>query len=263
MENKDLTITNRADFIHSPFRYPGHQIYVLDTLLSLIPDHQSYAEPFCGGASIFFGKTKVKENWLNDIDRELIDTYKVIRDQPEKLVAVLSKEKVSKQRHYYFKEEFTPENCFETAVRWFYLNRTSRLETMSMFWEFDDRISTTPEKWCEAIQECSRKLQFVKLTSLDFEEVIYSAPLGAFLFLAPPYSIHHSSAENKLHKYPFEKESHFRLARILRLNADRIKFLLTYNENEEIREIYSWDNLRVLNLPNKPHQKEEIVIMNY
>jgi len=263
MEDKSLKVGNETDFLNSPFRYPGHQIYALNHLLSLIPDHQFYIEPFCGGASVFFGKAKVEENWLNDIDRELVETYMATRDQPEKLIAILSKESTSEQRYNYFKTEFMPKNSFETAVRWFYLNRTSRLETMSRFWERDDKISLRPEDWSKEILECSKKLQNVKLTSEDFEDVVNGAPEGAFLFIAPPYSIHHSSAQNKLHKYPFERESHFRLANALRLKADKIKFLLTYNENEEIREMYSWGNLTIVNLPNKPPKKGEIVIMNY
>jgi len=129
MKTEDLKGTDRTDFVHSPFRYPGHQMYALDTLLSIIPRHRFYIEPFCGGGSTFFGKKKAESNWLNDIDRELIETYKVIRNQPEKLIAALLKENTSTQRYNPFKSEFTPKNSFETALRWFYLNRTSRIET--------------------------------------------------------------------------------------------------------------------------------------
>src|SRR3989344_157727 len=259
MKNKNLEVRNRIDFIDSPFRYPGHQIYALDKLLSLVPDHQFYTEPFCGGASLFFGKPKVEENWLNDIDTELIETYKIIRDQPKELISALSKESTSEQTYNYFKTGPIPKNSFDTAVRWFYLNRTSCLEKMSMFWERDDKIRSGPADWSKGILECSKKLQNVKLTSGDFEEVVNKVPEGTFLFIAPPYSIYHSSAQNKLHKYPFEREAHFRLADILKQKNRNVKFMLTYNENEEIRDMYSWNNITIINLPNKLPQKEEIV----
>ena len=90
------------------------------------------------------------------------------------------------------------------------------------------------------------------------------APNGAFLFIAPPYSIHHTSSERRLHKYPFEREAHFRLANALKLLNGKVKFLVTYNKNGELRRMYSWgENITISNLPNKPRQKEEIVIMNY
>jgi len=264
MKTEDLKGTSRTDFVHSPFRYLGNQIYALDTFLSIIPRHQFYIEPFCGGGSTFFGKAKAEANWLNDVDRELIETYISIRDQPEKLAASLTGEEVSEKRYNHFKSKFTPKNSFETALRWFYLNRTSRLETMSRLWEHDDKIIPIPENWSNMILECSKKLQGVRLTHGDFEDVLDKVPEGAFLFIAPPYSIHHSSVQNRAHKYPFERESHFRLANALKLLDGKVKFLVTYNENEELRRMYSWgEHIKISNLPNKPPQKEEIVIMNY
>ncbi|MDO8467838.1 MAG: DNA adenine methylase [Nanoarchaeota archaeon] len=264
MKTEDLKKTNNPDFVHSPFRYPSNQIYALDTLLSLIPEHQFYIEPFCGGGSTFFGKAKAEDTWLNDIDRELIETYMAIRDQPEELVAALTREEVSEKRYNHFKTGFTLRNGFETAVRWFYLNRTSRLETMSMLWEHDDKITPIPENWSSMILECSKKLQGVRLTHGDFEKVLNEAPEESFLFITPPYSIHHSSAQNRLHKYPFEREAHFRLANALKLKDGRVKFLVAYNENEELREMYSWgEHITITSLPNKSPQKEEIIIMNY
>ena len=140
MKTEDLKNTDRTGFVHSLFRYPGNQIYALDTLLSLIPEHQFYIEPFCGGGSTFFRKAKAEDNWLNDVDEELIETYMAIRDQPEKLVIALKGEEISEKKYNYFKKGFIPRNNFETAVRWFYLNRTSRIETMSQFWEQDNEI---------------------------------------------------------------------------------------------------------------------------
>ena len=264
MKTEDLRKTENPDFVHSPFRYPGNQIYALDTLLSLIPEHRYYAEPFCGGASTFFGKSKAEGNWLNDVDRELIDTYITIRDQPEKLIVALTGEEISEKRYNYFKTGFAPRNSFEMAVRWFYLNRTSRIEIMSRFWEQGDKITSRPTDWANSILECSKKLQDVRLTSGDFESVLDNVSEGAFLFIAPPYSVPHSSTQNQLHKYPFERESHFRLANALRLLDGKVKFLVTYNDHEELRRMYSWgERIVISNLPNKSPQKEEIVIVNY
>jgi DNA adenine methylase len=263
MKSKILKSIVGKDFLNSPFRYPGHQIYALDILLPLVPEHHIFVEPFCGGASEFFAKEKAEENWLNDIDNELIETYRIIRDKPEELIAFLKEEESSQERHDYFRTEFIPQCSFDIATRWFYLNRTSCLETMSRFWRYDDKTSLKFLDWDKRILECSKKLQGVKLTFGDFEKVINGAPEGAFLYITPPYSIHHSSNQNRLHKFPFEKESHLRLKDALKRNNNKIKFILTYNDNEELREMYSWDGLVVFNLPNAPPQKGEIAIMNY
>ncbi|WP_315786595.1 DNA adenine methylase [Fischerella sp. JS2] len=66
--------------INSPFRYAGGKFYARNLILKHIPPHLYYAEPFAGGGSIFFAKQKVKNNWLNDIDQALINTYLIIRE---------------------------------------------------------------------------------------------------------------------------------------------------------------------------------------
>lgn len=264
METVNPCSETKADRLIMPFRYPGNIIYALGSLLPLIPTHESYIEPFCGGASTFFAKNKTSFNWLNDIDSELIEAYEAIRDNPGKLLDFIEKEESSAERHHFFQIEFAPCNSLERAMRWFYLNRTSRIDTMSMLWEPDPALSLRSENWSQIIFECSKKLEGVKLTCGDFEKTISNAPRGAFLFVAPPYSIHHSPEKTRLHKYPFERESHFRLARALKEKVLEVKFMITYNDNDEIKRLYSWgENISIINLPNKPPLKEEIVIMNY
>jgi DNA adenine methylase len=264
MENKKIKLEDMPEFLYPPFRYNGSLIYEIEKLLPLIPEHDIYVEPFCGGASQFFGKPKANTNWLNDVDKDMMAAYKLIRDQPEKLIQFLEKEKNSEERYTYFKTEFQPKNNYETAIRWFYLNKISCLNTINMFWKRDDKLNLKPRGWRKSISECSDKLQNVKLTSEDFEQVINAVPEGAFLCINPPYSIHHSSAQNKLHKHPFEREDHLRLASALKQNESKIKFMITYNNNAELRKLYSWNRgISIVNISNDPPWKDEIVIMNY
>ena len=68
--------------VKTPFRYPGGKYYALKYLLPYIKriPHDEYREPFIGGGSVFFGKPKAKTSWINDIDSELINVYKVIQN---------------------------------------------------------------------------------------------------------------------------------------------------------------------------------------
>lgn len=77
--------------INSPFRYAGGKFYARKLILEHVPPHEFYVEPFAGGGSIFFAKSKVKFNQLNDIDPELVNVYITIRDFPEELINFLSK----------------------------------------------------------------------------------------------------------------------------------------------------------------------------
>lgn len=247
--------------INSPFRYAGGKYYARKLILEKIPEHTHYIEPFAGGASIFFCKDKVENNTLNDIDLELINTYRIIRDYPNELIELLKRRPVTQSRipasltnsvaigepmpatkelHTFFKYHFHPQNELERAMRWFYLNRTSYSGIMNfqnMYWGYGDKYSMQPKNWARNILRTSEKLQNVVLTSLDFEEVIDNAPDGSLLFVDPPYF---NADQDKFYQHFFAREDHLRLVECVRRNQHRLLFFITYDNVEEVRNLYAF-----------------------
>lgn len=226
--------------INSPFRYPGGKFYARKLILAHMPKHINYIEPFAGGASIFFAKPKSNSNWLNDIDKELINCLSIMRDRPQELIDRLRGEVASKERHHFYKNEFKPKTKLEKALRWFYLNRTSYSGIMNhqnCYWGYGDKYSMRPENWPRNILRTSAKLKDVKLTSLDFEEVIKEAKEGSFLFIDPPYF---NADQDKFYTHSFKKDDHLRLAEILKKNNKRLSYLITYDNSPEVRNLYAW-----------------------
>ncbi len=202
--------------------------------------HRTYVEPFAGGASIFFAKEKSSNNWLNDIDKDVVNVYIHIRDYPEQLVNALSGEIATKERHDFYKNQFLPKNDLERAIRLYYLNRTSYSGIMNMrncYWGYGEKYSMRPENWGRNILRTSGKLQQVKITSLDFEKVLDNIDDGAFLFVDPPYF---NADQDKFYSHSFSKDDHIRLQQALLKHRHRIHFLLTYDNCSEIRMMYDW-----------------------
>lgn len=247
------------DSINSPFRYAGGKFYARKLILNHIPEHTVYIEPFAGGGSIFFAKPKTLVNQLNDIDHELINVYRVIRDEPNELITFLKKRTNSriptaltegirigeplpatKELHKFFKFEFKPTNELEMAGRWFYLNRTSYSGIMNfqnMYFGYGDKFSMQPKNWARNIERTSEKMQNVILTSHDFEIIIENAPDGALLFLDPPYF---NADQDKFYNCSFTKQDHYRLENCLRRNSERLNLFITYDNTPEIRHLYNW-----------------------
>lgn len=226
--------------INSPFRYAGGKFYARNLILKHIPPHSHYVEPFAGGSSIFFAKSKVENNWLNDIDKALINTYLIIRDRPEELIKYLAGEQATKERHTYYKNDFIPQTDLEKAARWFYLNRTSYsgiMKPQNCYWGYGDKYSMRPENWPRNIRRTSEKLQNVEITCWDFEQVIKIVPDEAFLFIDPPYF---NADQDKFYTHSFSRNDHYRLCEMLKGHKNRIKFLITYDNSLEIRELYEW-----------------------
>ena len=226
--------------INSPYRYPGGKFYARSLVSELTPPHQQYCEPFAGGASIFFAKSKAANSWLNDLDENVVNTFCQIRDNVEQMIAVLDGTEASKKMHSYYKKEYQPTNSAEKAARWFYLNRTSYsgiVKPENCYWGYDSKYSMPPENWPAHLRKVSLKLQNVKITSQDFQQVLDAVENGCFVFADPPY---YDSDQHKFYAHSFGLEEHERLCECLRKNSDRIKFLLTYDNHEDVREMYSW-----------------------
>jgi len=231
---------SKTGMARSPFRYAGGKFYARKLIMGHIPIHTSYIEPFCGGASIFFAKEKSKKSILNDKDEELTNCLIQIRDNPEKIADFLEGIPASKEKHNFFKNEFKPKNDIERASRWFYLNRTSYSGIMNMkncYWGYGEKYSMRPENWRGHLLKVSEKLQRVVILNKDFQEVIENVPDGAFLFIDPPYF---NRDQDKFYTISLINEDHKRLMELLKKHSNRINFLITYDDEPEIREMYSW-----------------------
>lgn len=226
--------------LNSPFRYAGGKYYARKHILPLIPSANCYCEPFAGGASIFFAKEKSFVSILNDLDEEVINTLVQIRDNVEGLIKLLGNIPANKEIHSYFKNDFLPLNDLDKAFRWFYLNRTSYSGIMkreNCYWGYDKRYSMPPQNWPDHLRKVSKKLNYVILSSIDFEQVINSVPDGTFLFVDPPY---YNADQQKFYVQNFDFEDHLRLNKSLKDNSKRLNFLITYDNTPEVHELYSW-----------------------
>ncbi len=226
--------------INSPFRYAGGKFYARKLIAEHIPEHSVYCEPFAGGASIFFFKDKVERNILNDIDEDIMLVYRYIRDYPEELIKWLHGKPAQKELHNYYKNEFEIKTELDRVGRWYYLNRISYSGIMNMkncYWGYGDKYSMRPDNWPRNIRRVSKKIQGVELTCLDFEEVIYRLPDGAFVFIDPPY---YNADQDKFYQCFFSREDHLRLCNVLKAHSHRLKLFITYDNCDEVRELYQW-----------------------
>ena len=225
-------------------RYPGGKYYAIGLLEKFWRniDHDEYREPFAGGCTVFFNKPKVAFNWLNDIDAELITTLKVIQD-PEMAQVLCERtngEVASKERWRQVKD-YQPASDLDIAFKYFYLNRTSFSgKLVSSAWGYRPKRSLPPERWHEKILPASKLLSGVKLTGLDFRNVLTAKPQGSsvLMYVDPPY---YNPPRNKHYRNGFNVEDHHSLSELL--NETDYKFILTYDDVPEIRDLYKWANI--------------------
>lgn len=261
-----------SDFVKSPLRYPGGKFYALKHIMPFIDcvAHDEFREPFIGGGSVFFGKKKSKFNWINDLEKDLVDLYKAFSD--ENIVAeigrMLDKEIATPDRHSEMKM-FSPKNFTEKAFKTFYLNRTSYSGIIHKpAWGYKVGKSSPPQNWHNFIKQALPKLQNVKITSHDFEDVINADAKGktVLMYLDPPY---YHADQKRAYTKPFQENDHKRLSKVL--YSTEFHFCLSYDDCEEIRDLYSWayiyEKQWLYNTANKKGESRELgnelVITNY
>ena len=70
-------------------KYPGAKWRIAPWILSFIPPHESYLEPYFGSGGVFFAKTKSRIETINDIDGDVVHFFKICRDRPDDLADAL------------------------------------------------------------------------------------------------------------------------------------------------------------------------------
>lgn len=60
-------------------KYFGGKWRMADWIISHLPPHKIYVEPFCGAASVYLRKPPAKINVLNDIDQRIVSLFRVLR----------------------------------------------------------------------------------------------------------------------------------------------------------------------------------------
>lgn len=63
--------------------YPGAKWGMAEEIVSLMPPHRSYLEPFFGSGAVLFNKPPSAIETVNDIDGDIVNFFAVLREQPE------------------------------------------------------------------------------------------------------------------------------------------------------------------------------------
>tara|TARA_B000000557_G_scaffold199780_1_gene165001 strand:- start:561 stop:1445 length:885 start_codon:yes stop_codon:yes gene_type:complete len=246
--------------LKTPLRYPGGKSKAIKTLTPWFPQIISeYREPFIGGGSIAIQITKLYPDipvWINDLYVPLYNFWTQLRDRGEELSERVREEKQrtldagdkdkvtekAKELFNKYKEEIDTYNDFEKAVAFFVMNKCS-YSGLTENSTFSPTASNSNFSLVGAdkLKEFSELIKHWKITNIDYSEVMKAhGSDNTFVFLDPPYDI-------KDFLYGKNREMHksFDHDRF----ADDVyncvhKFMITYNVNDRLMELYKNYNLK-------------------
>ena len=226
--------------IRAPFPWLGGKgsIKIKNAILSLMPPHKRYVEPFGGGGSILIAKEPAKVEVYNDVNRGVVNFFRVISDVEYfgKFMARASLLPVSRELYEEYMRTWPAiHDPVEQAVRWYYIARQSFGGMFSSSWGTVVNSSTsgmaqTAASWrssFENLPKVHERMQRVQIECADWRDILkrYSGT-GWLAYCDPPYV----SGTRKAGGYDHElkDKDHEDLIRTL-LNYDGSVMLSGYN----------------------------------
>lgn len=221
--------------MHGPFSYIGGKRALANRIIAVFPEHTTYVEPFAGGAQVFFRKEPSKVEVLNDLDREIVNFYRVCQQHYEELVRYLKFTVVSRA-WFDLMYETDPDTLtdIQRAARHLYLAKTcyaGLVRHRNFTVRVDEPPGFNPERIPALIEETHHRLARVQVECQPYEEILarFDRPSTLF-YLDPPYF------KIKLYRYNLEPEEFAKMAE--RLGKLKGKFVLSLNDVAEVRVLF-------------------------
>lgn len=241
-----------------PFvKWAGGKNGLINSLISFIPKNfNSYFEPFVGGGALFFYLKNLnilnsKKIYLNDKNTELINAYKQIKINPNKLLEELEILKNNHSKEYFYKirnldRDFDFYSLSEVfrAARFIYLNKTcfNGLCRYNAKGNFNTPIGSykNPKIYDkDLIFSVHKVLKNVSITNKDFEVVSLKAKKGDFIYFDPPYYPINKTSSFVSYTDNFSANEQIRLYKLFKmLDCEGIKVLQSNSNTDFIKELY-------------------------
>lgn len=249
-----------SNVVSKPFlRWAGSKRKVVSILAEYWSDsHERYIEPFMGSAVLFF-RIQPKKAILSDINSELSDTYKSLKDNPSEVFKILSKYRKGKKAYYSLRNK--DPNLLDQnsrAARFIYLNRfcfngiyrTNNQGKFNVPYSEQPRSSLPTE---EDLVLVSKSLRSARIMNADFAKVVNSnVKKGDFVYLDPPYAVQNRRIFRQYGPQTFGLSDLERLSNVLEeINKRGAYFLLSYAFSIEAKSVFKmWTQRRIITTRN-------------
>lgn len=255
----------------------------MQTIQSRMPStYNTYFEPFFGGGAVFFS-LQPKQAVINDKNVFLINTYNKIKENPYKVIEILSeyetaynslKTKEEKDMYYLgarkrFNDNTT--NDLSLAALFIFLNKTCfnglyRVNQKGYFNVPSAHKENIKLYDTKNILEVSDSLKNTEIYNDDFELICSKAAEGDFVFFDSPYYDTFDSYQSG----GFSEADHKRLYDLFcKLTDKGVYCMLTNSNTDFIKELYKKysieivDVKRMINCDSSKRKGTEVIVVNY
>lgn len=241
------TTQDQEGQVARPFlKWAGGKGKLLDQYAKYFPrQYRTYFEPFLGGGAVFF-HLRPQQAVLTDINPQLVNVYRCVRDEVESLIPLLQDHQAHHSPDYYYQvRAFPPEDPVHQAARLLYLNKTcfNGLYRENASGQFNVPIGRYRNpRICDPalLRAASQALQGKDLQVNPFEAILEAATPADFVYFDPPYHpLSSTSSFTAYNRYSFGDQDQIRLRDVFATLAARgVPVMLSNSDCEWIRALY-------------------------
>lgn len=244
----------------TPLRYPGGKSKTYKLVEYLIKENNctSYAEPYAGGAGVavkLLLNNRVDRILLNDYDKSIYCFWESAINYTEKFIELIEQTEVNIENWYKMKkiqeskhslDLEVEENIISLGFSTFFLNRTNRSgiikagviggKAQNGNYLMDCRFNKV--NLIQRIKEISKFRNRILIYNKDAEDFIkndLSKAKGCFVFIDPPYI----NKGYQLYTNFYNEDDHVNLAKSIKKHLDKKDWILTYDIDELLEDLYS------------------------
>lgn len=203
------------------FGWYGGKFSHLDWLLPLLPKCHHYCEPFAGSAAVLLNREPSSVETYNDIDGDVVNFFRVLRDRHEELIRAISLTPFSREeyhlsiygttqgiteveraRRFYIRARQTRTGLAQTASlgRWANCKDTSRAG-----------MSGVVSRWLggiDALNDIAQRLIRVQIENRPAIDVIRLYDSTDTLFYCDPPYLHATRGDSKAYGFEMDERQH-------------------------------------------------------
>lgn len=177
-----------------PTGAPGGKRHWIKILLSLVPEHDVYVEPYAGGAKLFWSKVPATKSVLNDINPDIMAVYKFLKSGTDKDFAWMRKRKWTPSQAFFSRvKNMRPTSVKQQAYRQKYLSLWSRRTEGRIFSEarnpgWEKSPDGIASRFLKNLEKFRERLRNTTLSCTKAFKVIDKHDADSvFVYLDPPW----------------------------------------------------------------------------
>lgn len=257
-------------------KYPGGKWSIAEWIVSMMPEHKFYLEPYFGSGAVFFNKPPVAYETINDIDGNVVNFFKACRNHPEELAEQIALTPWARDEYFAIIEPAAGESikltgdCVEDARR-FCIRMCQAFGSKTycrVGWKNTKHSSgpVNPKIWNKlptTIHEAAERLKNVQIENRPAVELIRAHNAKDCLIYAdPPYL---PSTRKNMRIYAaemFTEAEHIELLQALKDHTGPA--LLSGYESDIYNDfLKGWDKATISYKANSAEKKLEVLWMNF